>query len=90
MAPAELEAVLRSHNAVTDAAVTGVPHPIHGEAPKGFVVLKNDVRVKTDDIQEFVAARVAAYKRLTGGIVVVDSIPKTASGKILRRVLKNM
>lgn len=85
VAPAELEAVLLSHEAVTDAAVVGVPDEDAGEVPKAFVVLAEDVN--TDGIVEFVAARVAPHKRIRQ-IEVVDEIPKSPSGKILRRKLR--
>lgn len=90
VAPAELEAILRDHPSVADAAVVGVPHQMYGEAPKGFVVLKNGTSTKPEQLQEYLTSKVAEYKRLSGGLVVLDSIPKTASGKILRRQLKNI
>jgi acyl-CoA synthetase (AMP-forming)/AMP-acid ligase II len=84
IAPAELEAVLLEHEAVADAAVIPVADETAGEIPKAFVVLKHDAR--TEDILAFVAARVASFKRVRM-IEVVGEIPKSASGKILRRVL---
>jgi 4-coumarate--CoA ligase len=88
--PAELEAVLRTHPSVDDVGVVGIPHPALGEAPKAFVVLKPGQSVKPAEIQEFVAAKVAKHKHLMGGVVFVEEIPKNPSGKILRRVLKNL
>lgn len=88
VAPAELEEILRDHPCVADAAVIGVPDHVNGEAPKAFVVAKSDVRVTKKDIEDFVNSKVTEYKRLKGGIVFLKSIPKTASGKILRRELK--
>lgn len=87
MPPAELEAVLREHPSVTDAAVVGVPHPVNGEAPKAFVVLKKGKEVKAEEISQFVKERVAAFKRVDD-IVFLDNIPKSAAGKILRKDLK--
>ncbi|XP_050666781.1 uncharacterized protein LOC126966676 isoform X2 [Leptidea sinapis] len=86
--PAELEAVLRDHPSVQDAAVVGVSHPTKGEAPKAFIVLKKDVTLDVKDIIDFVSERVASYKRVDD-VMVLDSIPKSASGKILRRTLKD-
>src|SRR5216117_3406042 len=83
--PAELEAVLRSHPAVADAAVVPLVDRECGEVPKAFVVLRGDVSAA--DLMAFVAERVAPYKKIRA-VEVIDAIPKSPSGKILRRVLK--
>lgn len=88
--PAELEEILRSHPKVLDAAVVGVPHPTYGEVPRGFIVKKPAVDVTDKELQEFVANKVVQYKHLIGGIQFVEVIPKNASGKIMRRNLKQM
>jgi acyl-CoA synthetase (AMP-forming)/AMP-acid ligase II len=82
--PAELEAVLLTHSAVADAAVIPCPDDEAGELPKAFVVLKAEA--EHDEILDFVAQRVAPHKRIRF-LEVIDTIPKSASGKILRRVL---
>jgi acyl-CoA synthetase (AMP-forming)/AMP-acid ligase II len=84
IAPAELEAVLLAHDGVADAAVIPVPDEEAGEVPKAFVVLKPGTT--PDDVCAFVAARVAPYKKLRH-IEVTEQIPKSPSGKILRRLL---
>ncbi len=84
VAPAELEGILLSHPAVADAAVIPSPDEEAGEVPKAFVVLKTPT--SPDDIMAFVAARVAPHKRIRK-LQVTDAIPRSASGKILRRVL---
>jgi acyl-CoA synthetase (AMP-forming)/AMP-acid ligase II len=84
IAPAELEAVLLSHPAVADVAVIPSPDEGAGEVPKAFVVLKGEA--DADELMAFVAARVAPYKKVRR-LEFVDQIPKSASGKILRRVL---
>ena len=84
VAPAELEALLLSHPAVADAAVIGKADEEAGEVPKAFIVPRGDVTA--DAILAFVAERVAPYKKIRE-IEVVTQIPKSASGKILRRVL---
>lgn len=75
---------------ITDAAVVGIPDPINGEVPRAFIVPKDNEHVRTAQIEEYINEKVTDYKKLRGGIVFVDSIPKNASGKILRRHLKAM
>jgi acyl-CoA synthetase (AMP-forming)/AMP-acid ligase II len=82
--PAELEAVLVGHPAIADAAVIPSADEEAGEIPKAFVVLKE--RVTPEEIMAYVAERVASHKRIRA-VEVVDEIPKSASGKILRRIL---
>jgi acyl-CoA synthetase (AMP-forming)/AMP-acid ligase II len=84
VAPAELEAVLVAHPAVAEAAVVGRPDDEAGEVPKAFVALSGEATA--EEIMAFVAERVAPYKRLRA-CEVIDEIPKSPSGKILRRVL---
>jgi acyl-CoA synthetase (AMP-forming)/AMP-acid ligase II len=87
VAPAELEALLLTHPDVTDAAVVGVPDERSGELPVGHVVLRPGATASAEDVMAFVAERTATYKHLDR-LLVVDAIPKSASGKILRRVLR--
>jgi 4-coumarate--CoA ligase len=87
VAPAELEALLLTHPAVADVAVIGVPDDEAGERPKAFVVLKPGFDVTASEVQEFVTEHIASYKRLSE-VVFVDAIPKSPSGKILRRLLR--
>lgn len=88
VAPAELEEILRDHPKILDAAVVGVPHGQYGEAPRAFVVKKPKADVSEKELQDYVAAKVAAFKQLTGGVSFLDAIPKNTTGKILRRKLK--
>ena len=84
IAPAELEALLLGHPAITDAAVVPVEDAEAGEVPKGYVVTR--ASVTPEEIMAYVAERVAPYKRLRQ-VEVIDQIPKSPSGKILRRLL---
>ena len=85
--PAELEALLLTHPAIGDAAVIGLPDAEAGEIPFGFVVLKPGASATGEALMAHVGARVAHYKQLRG-VAFIDAIPKAASGKILRRVLR--
>ncbi|HEV7858158.1 MAG TPA: 4-coumarate--CoA ligase family protein [Pyrinomonadaceae bacterium] len=84
VAPAELEAILLSHPAVADAALIPSPDEEAGEIPKAFVVLRGVATAA--ELMKFVAARVAPHKKIRK-LEFIEQIPKSASGKILRRVL---
>lgn len=86
--PAELEALLVTHPAVADVAVIGVADIEAGELPKAFVVLKEGQQATAEELQEFVAGHVATYKQIRI-VEFTDEIPKSASGKILRRFLRD-
>lgn len=91
VAPAELEALLLDHPAIADAAVIGLRTEDGDERPRAYVVLQPDERSRRtpkEEIVKFIEARVSKHKRLTGGIVYLDAIPKNPSGKILRRWLR--
>ncbi len=85
--PAELEALLLTHPAVADAAVIGIPDERAGEIPAGFVTLRPGSAATPEEIMSFVAERVAPHKQLRR-LELVAEIPKSASGKILRRILR--
>ena len=86
--PREVEDVLYGHPAVREAAVVGVPDEYRGETVKAFVSLKDGRSAEPDELIAFCKERMAAYKypRL---VEVLDEIPKTATGKILRRALRD-
>ena len=94
VAPAELEAILVTHPNVADVAVIGIPDEEAGELPKAFVVLKSasgddpQTQTSADDIRDFIKPHVATYKQIHE-VEFIDSIPKSASGKILRRFLRD-
>lgn len=94
VAPAELEAILCSHDEVADAGVVGVYDKAEAtEWPRAFVVARAEMseegmRVLAGKLKGLVEGRTARYKWLQGGIVFVGQIPKSPSGKILRRVMK--
>lgn len=85
--PREIEEVLYEHPAVREAAVIGVPHRTHGEEVAAAVVLRPDAFVTSEDLRDYVQARVAAYKypRL---VWLADALPKGPTGKILKREIR--
>jgi acyl-CoA synthetase (AMP-forming)/AMP-acid ligase II len=85
--PAELEALLIGHPAIADAAVIPIPDEGGGEAPKACVVCSGEA-VDGDELMAWVAERVAPYKRIRA-VEIVEEIPKSASGKIMRRLLRD-
>lgn len=95
VAPAELESHLLTHPAVADCAVIPVPDEAAGELPKAFVVkspsvgLEENDRMLIRDIQKHVEKDKARHKWLKGGVTFLPEIPKSPSGKILRRMLKD-
>lgn len=89
IAPAELEALLMEHPAVMDSAVIGAPDDEAGEVPKGFVVLRPNQTATEEEILSFANGKLAGYKKIHY-IEITTTIPKNASGKILRRELKEM
>ncbi|XP_075521243.1 putative CoA ligase CCL7 [Primulina tabacum] len=87
VAPAELEELLLSHPKIKDAAVIGLADAEAGEVPIAYVVPSFINSVAEEEVKKFVAQQVAPFKRLRK-VIFVDEIPKSASGKILRRELR--
>jgi long-chain acyl-CoA synthetase len=86
--PREVEDVLYGHEAVREAAVVGVPDEYRGETVKAFVSIKAGAQVDAEQLISFCKERMAAYK-YPRQIEFVDELPKTASGKVLRRELRD-
>src|SRR3712207_7090382 len=85
--PREVEEVLYTHPAVAEAAVVGVPHPELGEEVGAAVALREGQEVSAEELQAYVKGEVAAYK-YPRRIWFVDALPKTATGKILKREIE--
>lgn len=86
--PREVELVLTDHPAVAEAAVVRVPDPIRGEAPKAFVILRNGERVSPQDLLQWCRQRLANYK-VPRSIAVVEDLPRTVTGKILKAAIRS-
>ncbi|RXG69223.1 4-coumarate--CoA ligase-like 7 [Armadillidium vulgare] len=88
VSPTEIEETLQKHPGVAEAGVVGVPNDQLGEAPLAFII-KSDPDVSEKDIHSFMEKNLAKHKQLAGGIKFVDELPKNATGKLLRRILKS-
>ncbi|KAJ5126982.1 hypothetical protein N7448_007761 [Penicillium atrosanguineum] len=88
VAPAELEALLLEHPAIADVAVIGAMVN-NDERPRAYVVLNPGQSATAEEIVGFMDGKVSATKRITGGVVFLDTIPKNPSGKILRKALRD-
>ncbi len=88
VAPSEIELLLREHPKIEDAAVIGLLHTEWGEQPRAYVVKKDD-SLSEQEVRDFIKDRLAKHKHVGAGMVeFIDVIPKAASGKILRKNLK--
>jgi len=87
VAPAELEGLLITHPKIQDAAVIGVEIP-GTEAPRAYIVKGGDIT--EHEVKEFVKQNASSHKQLRGGVVFTDVIPKSPSGKILRKDLREL
>jgi long-chain acyl-CoA synthetase len=85
--PAEVEAALHAHPAVMDVAVIGVPDDQWGEAVKAVVQLRTGSTATAGELIDFVAARLAGYKK-PRSIDFVDDLPRDAAGKLLKRKIR--
>jgi 2-aminobenzoate-CoA ligase len=85
--PEEIEVALAAHPAVADVGVIGVPDEVRGQIAKAFVVVKTGETLSPDDLLAFCKGKIATYK-LPREIVIVNELPRTPTGKLLRRVLK--
>jgi long-chain acyl-CoA synthetase len=86
--PAEIEQFLYRHPAVKELAVYGVPHPEKGEAVRAAIVLKDGARVTSEEIIAFCRENLANYK-IPASVDFIDELPKSATVKILKRVLRD-
>jgi acyl-CoA synthetase (AMP-forming)/AMP-acid ligase II len=97
VAPPELEGVLLLHPQIVDAAVIGLKgmpgQPADLELPRAYIVRRpgpEGEKLTADEVKQWCGTKLAKYKELTGGVVFLDAIPKNASGKILKTILRDM
>jgi len=87
VAPAELEAILLGNPKIADAAVIGVADEEGGEIPKAFIVVASGQDISAEDVMSYVSHKVAPHKKVRA-VEFIDEIPKSGSGKILRKDLR--
>ncbi|KAF5710207.1 lipase esterase [Fusarium mundagurra] len=94
VSPVELEEILTHHSAVEEVAVCGIwNEEASSDLVRAYVVLKQGFNASPDtakSISQFLNAKVSGYKQLRGGVVFVDGLPKSSTGKVLKRILKDM
>jgi fatty-acyl-CoA synthase len=83
----EVEGILLRHPAIREVAVVGVPHEQWGEAPHAFVVLEPGAMLSEEELRDYARARLAGFK-IPKGLTILDELPKTATGKIQKYVLR--
>lgn len=90
VSPSEIEAVLMTHPDIIESAVIGIiaENKSDGEVPRAYIILREGSRLSASDVHEYVEKRLAKYKHCTGGIVIGKDIPKSMSGKKLKRILQ--
>ena len=91
VSPAELESVLMLHSDILDCGVVGAKiSNSFDEVPRAYIVRKSGSQLDPAAVKSFMSTYLTGYKSLNGGVVFVDSIPKNATGKILRKALKEL
>jgi long-chain acyl-CoA synthetase len=85
--PKEIEEVLYQHPKIADAAVIGVPHEYRGEVVKAYIILKPGVQAAPEEIVEYCRSKLAVFKAPTL-VEFREDLPRTASGKVLKRILR--
>lgn len=90
VSPTELESIILEIPGVADVAVVGVSDSFAGEVPKAYIVKKPNSNLSEEIVQNFLTPKVAAYKKLAGGVSFIDAIPRNPSGKIMRNQLKSL
>ncbi len=90
VAPPELEGVLLNHPEINDCVVIGIKGPPNSdtEFPHAYVIRRHGTQITAAEVKSLVSAHLASYKQLTGSVRFVDEIPKSASGKILKKDLR--
>lgn len=88
VAPKELEGVLLEHTGIADAAVIGIKSAGGDELPRAYIVQTRGVILGRKDVENWVESKLVRYKWLAGGVCFVDAIPKSPSGKILKRLIR--
>ena len=87
--PTEIETVLAAHPAIAQCAVGHLLHPTLGQVPKAYVVVKPDARLSVAEVTAFCTGKLPDFK-IPNAVQFVDDLPKNATGKVLRRMLRDL
>lgn len=90
VSPATIEHIILKHSLVKEVAVFGVPHPVDKSHPAAAIVSKENSKITIQEILDFISSKVSDSQRLRGGVIFLDSLPKTPSGKVERRAVRDM
>ena len=90
VSPTEVEGVILRVPGVQEVSVVGVPHPVFGEAPRAFIVRAAGSKVTEEEVHIVMEEELAVYKGLAGGMVWMDELPKSPTGKVLRKELREL
>lgn len=92
VSPSELEDLLQQHPLVKDVGVVGVPDELAGQVPRAYIVTEGlpDKEKAERDISSYIESQVSKHKKLTGGIVFIEEVPRSNTGHLLRRELKKL
>ncbi|XP_037033669.1 4-coumarate--CoA ligase 1-like [Bradysia coprophila] len=90
ISPIEIEQFLMKHDYIQVACVIGIPDPVAGDLPAAVIMLRENAEISTEVVEGMIADHFTDYKQLRGGVYFVDAIPLTPSGKVVRRVVKEL
>jgi long-chain acyl-CoA synthetase len=86
--PSEVEDMMLSHSKIKDLVIVGIPDDLKGEAPKAFIELREGEAATEDEIRAYCKAKMAPYK-VPVAVEFIEEVPRSASGKALRRMLRD-
>lgn len=90
ISPGELEAIIEKISDVLAVSIVGISDPLYGDLPAAAVVKKAEGALTEQEVTDFVAQQVSVNKQIRGGVYFLDSLPRTPSGKVQAKVVREM